>query len=179
MAALNVTDLNALSFPEAIAFTQTWLEEVEAQTLSDTEILAQMQALLSHRDGVRGFFVSYLTGNNPLADQPPGIFLDGFTQVAEHIYEILVKNVAMSTAMAIAHRRNGDFNQQQGSERVKTRSLNLLKQLEQRGLVIFTNERLRLLQTLEAGSGDYQDFLQRWQYDPEQCEAIRRSLQLI
>lgn len=99
--------------------------------------------------------------------------------MAEHIHEILIKNVAMSTAMAIAHRRNGDYNQQQGSERVKTRSLNLLKQLEQRGLVVFTNERLRLLQTLEAGSGDYQDFLQRWQYDPEQCEAIRRSLQLI
>ena len=79
---------------------------------------------------------------------------------------------------AIAHRRNGDYNQQQGSERVKIRSLNLLKQLEQRD-VIFRNERLRLLQTLEAGSGDYQDFLQRWQYDPEQCEAIRRSLQLI
>ncbi|QCS51076.1 hypothetical protein FEK30_16315 (plasmid) [Picosynechococcus sp. PCC 11901] len=178
MTALNVTDLNALSFPEAIAFTQTWLEQVESQKLTDTEILAQMQALLSHRDGVRGFFVSYLTGNSPLADQPPGIFLDGFTQVAEHIYEILVKNVAMSTAMAIAHRRNGDFNQQQGSERVKTRSLNLLKQLEQRN-VIFRNERLRLLQTLEAGSGDYQDFLARWQYDPEQCEAIRRSLQRI
>ncbi|AMA10758.1 hypothetical protein [Picosynechococcus sp. PCC 73109] len=178
MTALNVTDLNALSFPEAIAFTQTWLEEVENKQLADAEILAQMQALLSHRDGVRGFFVSYLTGNSPLADQPPAIFLDGFTQTAEHIYEILVKNVAMSTAMAIAHRRNGDFNQQQGSERVKKRSLNLLKQLEQRN-VIFKNERLRLLQTLEAGSGDYQDFLQRWQYDPEQCDAIRRSLQLI
>ncbi|MEB3225253.1 MAG: hypothetical protein VKJ86_05555 [Synechococcus sp.] len=179
MPNANVTHLQSLSFQGAIAFTQTWLEQVEAQALSDAEILGQMQALLSHRDGVRGFFVAYLTGNSPLADQVPEIFLDGFTQVAEHIYEILVKNVAMSTAMAIAHRRNGDFTQQQGSERVKTCSLNLLHQLEQRDLVVFTNERLRLLQTLEAGSGDYQDFLARWQYDPEQCEAIRVSLQSI
>ncbi|MBV5262069.1 hypothetical protein FLX56_27105 [Synechococcus moorigangaii CMS01] len=178
MSESNTTDLHSLSFQGAIAFTQTWLEQVESQKLTDAEILAQMQALLSQRDGVRGFFVSYLTGNSPLADQPPGIFLDGFTQVAEHIHEILIKNVAMSTAMAIAHGRNGDAENQQGSERVQRRSINLLRQLEQRD-VIFRNERLRLLQTLEAGSGDYQDFLERWQYDPEQCEAIRRSLQLI
>lgn len=62
MTALNVTDLNALSFPEAIAFTQTWLEQVESQKLTDAKILAQMQALLSHRDGVRGFFCELFNG---------------------------------------------------------------------------------------------------------------------
>ncbi|BAW97829.1 hypothetical protein NIES970_27900 (plasmid) [[Synechococcus] sp. NIES-970] len=165
------SDLQSLSFQGAIAFTQTWLGQVEAQKISDAEILTQMQAILSHQNGVRGFFVVYLTGDSPLADQVPEIFLEGFTKAAAQVSEILVKNVAMSTAMAIAHGRNGDAENQRGSEQVQRRSLNLLKQLEQRD-VIFKDERLRLLQTLKTGSGNYQDFLDRWQYDPEQLKAI-------
>ncbi|AFY38228.1 hypothetical protein Lepto7376_1911 [[Leptolyngbya] sp. PCC 7376] len=174
------TDLNKLSFQEAIAFTGNWLDQVMTSSLSDAEILSNLIELLSHRNGVRGFFVAYLTGSCPLADHPPAIFIEAFQAVASEIKEILVKNVAMSTAMAIAHSRNQDKEQQAGSEQVKRRSQNLLQTLEATPYgQTFQQERQALLDALQTQTGDYETFLQRWQYDEEQRRAIKNSLVAI
>jgi hypothetical protein len=185
-------DLNTLSFSEAIAFTQTWLERLESElaenNLNDSQILTDLAQLLSHSNGVRGFFVAYLTGESPLADQPPVIFLEAFRANSANVSSILVKNLAMSTAMAIAHQRNNDPEQQRGSATVQRRSAQLLQNLcnvdgqrngENSLENPFEQERLALLNALYRKTGEYADFLLRWQYDEEQCQAIKVALESI
>ena len=173
-------NLENLSFREAIAFTQIWLQQIEAGSLDDEQILADMTKILSQPNGVRGFFVAYLTGESPLADYPPAIFFDGFRVIASSVSGILVKNLAMSTAMAIAHKRNHDPEQQASSETVQRRSAQLLQKLgEKDGQNPFDQERLSLLKAIQTQEGEYANFLQRWGYDDEQCQTIRVALESI
>ena len=93
-------DLQKLSFQEAIAFTQQWLGQVESQAFSDEKVVADLTSLLTSRNGVRGFFVAYLTGGSPLADQIPDTFFEAFRATASEISEIVVKNLAIAVDMA-------------------------------------------------------------------------------
>ncbi|MDJ0901364.1 MAG: hypothetical protein QNJ55_21410 [Xenococcus sp. MO_188.B8] len=66
--------LTSLSFPEAIAFTQSLMEKITEGKLQETEIQEQVTSLVSSQNGARGFFVTYLTSDSALADNPsPGI----------------------------------------------------------------------------------------------------------
>ena len=175
-----IKNLRELSFQEAITFTADWLETVSAESLSEQTILENLTELLSSRNGVRGFFVAYLTGDSPLADQPPSIFFEAFQQTANDIREILVKNVAMSTAMAIAHERNNNPDQQAGSQQVQRRSQAILRTLEAGSNGnLFLEERQALLTALDTQTGEYENFLQRWKYDAEQRQAMRAALVAI
>jgi hypothetical protein len=176
MSELSQVDLNNLSFQEAIAFTQQWLQQIEKSALTDAQILADMTKLLSYANGVRGFFVAYLTGESPLADNVPAIFLDAFRATASSISSILVKNVAMSTAMEITHGRNNDPDQQAGSQRVQRRSIQLLRSLlREPQNNAFEQERLQLLEAIQTQKGEYANFLDRWNYDAEQRQAIHAT----
>jgi hypothetical protein len=175
-----VPSLTEISFETAIEFTETWLEQVAEGTLTEEEIWADLTTLLSHREGVRGFFVCFLTGNSPLADAPPFIFLQAFAAMAEpHLSSILVKNLAMSTAMVLTHYRNGHTVEQEGSQRVQHRSFYLLQALDAFEVESLHRERWALLEALEQNTGDYQKFLDRWGYDGEQRGAIQEVIQAL
>jgi D-tyrosyl-tRNA(Tyr) deacylase len=94
----------------------------------------------------------------------------------EIVAELLVKNVAMSTAMAITHRRNQNEEMAQGSDRVQRRTAHLI-QLVQLPQVIQKTTALR--QSAATGTGAYQAFLDRWNYDSEQRQAIQQSLEQL
>ena len=74
--------------------------------------------------------------------------------------------------MALQHRRSGDGAMQAGSERVQTRSTELLRLLDP-GLV---KQRLETLLEATGGSGTDVAFLDRWGYDAEQRAAIAAAL---
>ncbi|HHP7232837.1 MAG TPA: hypothetical protein ACFCUY_18515, partial [Xenococcaceae cyanobacterium] len=119
----------SLSFPEAIAFTQDLMAKIDAAELTETTIEKKVASLVSNHNGARGFFVAYLTSDLTLADHPsPGVIkaLQAFPDI---VSELLVKNVAMSAAMAITHQRNQDETAALGSERVNQRTINLIQQL--------------------------------------------------
>jgi hypothetical protein len=84
------------------------------------------------------------------------------------IVDLTVRNLAMSTAMAVHHQRQADGLQQAGSERVQSRCRELLQMLAP-DLV-----KLRLEQLLEGTKGRGQDvpFLKRWGYDADQINQI-------
>lgn len=163
-----------ITFEEAIQLSQSLLDQI--QTLSDSEIGSQIAQLVKSEKGARGFFVTYLTGENPLAEAPTPIIINALKSSPEIVGELLVKNLAMSTATAIAHRNNNNEEMVQGSEIVQKRSLNLIKQL-QLGIITHKLQQLRL--SLETASGDYQPFLDRWQYDTEQRQQIHQIISEI
>jgi hypothetical protein len=162
-----------VSFEQAIALTQDLLacESPDAAWLESA-----VGALVQTENGARGFFVTFLTGDYPLADQPTAAILQGLQSSPAQVADLLAKNLAMSTAMEIAHRRNQDLELAAGSAKVQRRSLLLIQLLQLPALQVSLEQ---LLASVTSDGGEYQSFLNRWGYDAEQRQAIQAAISAI
>ncbi len=163
----------AVSFTEAIALTQTLLDSLNRGDVTAPMLEATVRALVRSENGARGFFVTYLSDDRPLADAPEPAVLAALHTSPAIVAPLLVKNLAMSTAMGMTHRRNHNSLLAMGSDRVRSRTLQLIQQLELPQLQL---EARQLLRAIETGAGGYQTFLERWGYDLEQRAAIQQAL---
>lgn len=168
--------LSSLSFPEAIEATQSIMSQIRSGQINEAEIETKITSLVSSKQGARGFFVAYLTSDLSLADNPSVGIINGLKSAPDLVGELLVKNVAMSTAMAITHRRNQDEATAKSSDRVADRSINLIKKLD---LDSLREELTKLQTTLTQGKGSYQQFLEQWGYDAEQKDMIEKKIAQI
>ncbi len=174
MSHPTLTVAENISFEEAITFTQTFLSLLETEELTESEIKTIITQLVQSENGARGFFVTYLTDQRPLGDRPsPGI-ITGLQTSPAVVSELLVKNIAMSTAMAITHHRNNNEAMGNSSQRVRSRSLNLSQQLQLSQIKEYAQH---LYDSAKNGTGNYQSFLERWGYDDEQKQAIQTTLE--
>lgn len=163
-----------ITFEQAIHLTHAVLSRIESGNLSETEIESTLTDLVSSENGARGFFVTYLTNDCPFADHPSEATIRALQASPNIAAELLVKNVAMSTAMAITHRRNQNEAMAQGSERVQRRTAHLIQLVQ---LPEVSQKAEQLQQSAATGTGEYQGFLDRWKYDAEQRQAIQAALQ--
>ncbi|NEO07128.1 hypothetical protein [Moorena sp. SIO3I8] len=184
--------LETVTFDNAIAFTESIMTKMVTGELTSPEITEAMllwsrfanASLVKTKNGARGFFVTYLTSDSTLADNPSPEVITALESSPEIVAELLVKNLAMSAAMGLNHRRNGKEDMAQGSDRVRcsvgaaprTRSANLIKQLNMPSLFDIAQQ---LRQSALTGVGNYQEFLQRWRYDSEQKQVIHQALSEI
>ncbi len=159
-----------ISFQDAIAFSQNLITQLD--NLDEAEIETSVSSLVATENGARGFFVTYLTDDNPIVDRQSTGIIDGLKTSPEIVSELLVKNVAMSTGMKIAHHRNNDEEMANKSARVTQRSKELIDKLN---LAQTETKTQKLQETIEQGEGEYQKFLKRWQYDDEQKKAIAQA----
>jgi hypothetical protein len=165
-----------ITFEHAIALTQSLLEQIEQGTISEAEKQAAIASLVSSETGARGFFVTYLSDPRPLANQPSPAVLDALQTSPEVVAELLVKNLAMSSAMAVTHRRNQDEPMAEGSARVRSRTLDLIQHLQ---LPQIAERAQKLHESAITGEGGYHAFLRRWGYDAEQREVIRQAMKAV
>jgi hypothetical protein len=156
------------TFQQAMEIMAQWLGFWENGELSDEVLGDRVAEMVASRDGARGFFVVSLAGDSPLMDRLPDPVVLALRQAGDGVVDLSVRNLAMSTAMALHHQRNGDAGQQGGSERVQLRCTELLRLLEP-GAV---KERLETLLEATSGRGDDVVFLDRWGYDADQRAAI-------
>lgn len=166
-----------ITFEEAIAATESLLEQVEANQLSPEQIHDAIAALVQSENGARGFFVTYLTSNSSLANYPSEELVQALRSSPDIVAELLAKNVAMSAAMTLTHQRNEDEAMAQSSQQVRDRSAALIKLVD----IDRVYDRCRkLLESAVTGAGSYQAFLDRWGYDAEQrqliCEALEGAI---
>jgi hypothetical protein len=162
-----------ISFEQALQETNNFLDLLSSGTLKEAEIEHIVSLLVKSENGARGFFVNYLTTEQTYADHPSTGILKGLQSSPEIVSELLVKNLAMSTATIVAHHQNGDHDLAQGSQTVQKRTLTLLKELN------LPESQLKLAilaETLKTGHGQYQPFLERWGYDQQQKDAIAQIL---
>lgn len=164
---------DGLSFQTALSVSQALLDEMEQGNLTESQLGQAIVDLIATENGARGFFVTYLSDPRPLADSPTQTVLDALATSPAVVSPLLVKNLVMSTAMAITHRRNQNEELAKGSDQVKARSLKLLQYLTFPELKQQAQE---LATSLETGKGRYQSFLERWQYDTEQRQAMLQAL---
>lgn len=176
MSQLDFSVPEDVSFEQAIGLTQSLLAELEQGTLSDEETEQIVAALVCSQNGARGFFVSYLTDDRTLADTPSQAVLHALQSSPDIVTDLLVKNLAMSTAMILAHQRSQDLEMAAGSKRVQVRSQNLMRSLQ---LSTLHQEIEQLLESVVTGQGEYQEFLKHWGYDAEQKQAIATAFQQL
>jgi hypothetical protein len=170
---MNLQVSNSITFEEAIALTESLLEQMSDGTLNAAEIQDTITALVKTENGARGFFVTYLTSDRPLADNPSSEVVEALKTSPEITGELLVKNLAMSSAMTVTHRRNNDEESAKGSEQVCQRTTKIVQKMPS-NLVV---EKLKELQASAAtGQGKYKTFLKRWGYDEEQKQVIQKTL---
>ncbi len=161
-----------VTFENAIQQTQDLLSQIEF--LDANVITEKLTDLVSTENGARGFFVTYLTSDLSYSEYPSLEVITALKTSPIFVNELLVKNLAMSTAMVIYHRGQGDEENAQGSEKVQEKTGQLIKQLLSPAL----EEKLQQLATsLNAGQGEYQAFLERWGYDDCQRQAIAEIIQ--
>ncbi len=191
-APLTETPLNgtplAPSFPQAMEIAAHWIGLWEAGELSDEVLADRVGELVASRDGARGFFVVGLTGEAPLLDRLPEPLVAALRQAGPGVVDLTARNLAMSTAMVLHHRRAGDLEHQAGSERVQLRSTELLRQLEP----VAVKKRLETLLAAAVAAGaagtdggsdgavaEDRAFLDRWGYDAEQRQAIAAAIESV
>ena len=162
----------SISFENAIQQTQDLLSQIEF--LGAKTITQKFTELVSTENGARGFFVTYLTSDLSHTEYPSLEVITALKTSPIFVNELLVKNLAMSTAMVIYHRSQGDEENARGSEKVQEKTSQLIKQLLSPAL----GEKLQQLATsLNTGQGEYQAFLERWGYDNYQRQAIAEIIQ--
>lgn len=155
--------------------TTALLDLWEREEMSDEVLADRVADLVTTRDGARGFFVVAMAGDNPLMDRLPEALVQQLRHAGEGVIDLTVRNLAMSSAMAVEHQRSGDAGHQEGSERVTRRSIDLLRQLDPQGVSV----RLEAMRKALKGEGDDVIFLKRWNYDDAQKEAIAASLESV
>ncbi|WP_320667145.1 hypothetical protein [Prochlorococcus sp. MIT 1307] len=161
------------TFEEAMDLSLLCSKAWEEGELSDEVLADKVAELLASRDGARGFLVICLASDCPLMDRLPESLVLQLRIAGEIIVDLTVRNLAMSTAMALHHQRQEDFLRQSCSERVTARSLDLLRLLDPKKV----KSRLEtLLNATNHGKGDDVAFLEKWGYDNEQKLAIASSV---
>jgi len=174
MSEAELTIPDHVSFEDAIALTQDLMAKMENDAISPSQVQETITNLVATSNGARGFFVTYLTAESPLADSPSDAVLTALKTAPELVSELLVKNVAMSTAMAITHRRQENESLAQGSDRVQRRSIHLIQQLNHD---LIQQQAQQMRESALTGKGEAEvAFFQRWGYDNQQRNAIAQAL---
>jgi hypothetical protein len=172
----NLTVPENLRFDRAIELSQTFLLQLKNQTIAAGEITPFVSKLVATENGARGFFVTYFTLDDPICDEPQPEIMAGLAANPEIIADLLVKNLAMSVAQQIYHRRNQDPEMAASSATVTRRTLMSIDRLDSPRIRELAAE---LHTTIDRGEGSYTSFLERWKYDTEQKEAIAAAVSEI
>lgn len=174
MNAMTLVVPDAISFEQAIALTENLLTQLATGQMTEAEAATVITQLVQTENGARGLFVTYLPDPGSIADNPSPELIAALRSSPAIVAELMVKNLVMSTAMVIYHQRQQSVAEAEGSRRVQSRSVHLLKALQ----LPEVDQRAReMLTSLTTGDGPYQAFLERWGYDAEQKQAMAEILQ--
>lgn len=157
-----------MDFQTAIKESNEIIIDLDAQTAAE-----RIEYMLGSTESARGFFVALLTSDSSAADEPPIKLAEALKRLNDDAQIVLVKNLVMSSATAVLHRRNGDAENAAGSDRVAERSANLIKLANQTAL---WNKLKDMRDSMDGKSEVFEKFFYRLGYDDEQISAARSRI---
>ena len=163
------------SFEQAMNAAILWCNSWEEGSISDEVLADRVAELVETAEGARGFFVISLSIDCPLMDRLPDPLVFQLRKAGENIVELIVKNLAMSSAMACYHMINKDNKLQSESERINSRCVDILRLLEP----ALVKKHLEIMLDATKGKGKVVNFLERWNYKKQQIVAIANSINSV
>jgi hypothetical protein len=162
-----------IKFAAAIELTQQFVLQLQDDVLTPEQVQNFVTDLVATQEGARGFFVGYLTNGLAIVDKVhPGIVL-GLQAYPAVVADLLVKNLAMSTAQNLHFLRENQADMAANSATVATRSRQLINAVQMPEIKVIAQQ---IIDAIETGAGEYVEFLERWGYDAEQKGAIEKAL---
>ena len=163
-------NLKEASFTQAINISAKWCKEWGEDLLSEEVLADRIAELIKKKNGLRGFFAYALSDKDCLLlDKLPFSLIFKFNESGDAVVEIVVKNLIMSSAQIIIHRRDNNHEYQKTSENISDRCKAILRLLETKSVTKSVNQVLRDLD--EMGNS----FDNSIKYNSEQKEFIKKQ----
>ena len=163
------------TFEQSINVTMHWCSSWEDGYLSDEVLSDRVEELISSKIGARGFFAYTLSSDCTLMDRLPDSLIFKFIELGDLIVELTVKNFAMSSAMEIEHKLNGNKDLEGSSKRISLRCIELLKVLDSSKVKYYLD---MLIEAFE-GKGMLSVFIKNQNYIDIHKKTIINNIYLI
>ena len=164
-------NLKEATFTQAINISAQWCKEWAEDLLSEEVLADRVAELIKTKNGLRGFFAYAYSDNDCfLLDKLPFSLIFKLNESGESVVEILLKNLIMSSAQIIIHRRDNNHEYEITSENISDRCKAILKLLETKSVTKSVNQVLRELDDM---GNSFDDSVK---YDSEQKEFIKKQI---
>ncbi len=163
-------NLKEASFMQAINISAQWCKEWGEDLLSEEVLADRIAELIKTRNGLRGFFAYALSDKDCfLLDKLPFSLIFKLNEGRNAVVEIVIKNLIMSTAQIIIHRRENNHEYEIASENISDRCKAILRLLETK---LVTNTINQVLEDLDNMGNSFDNSIK---YDSEQKEFIKKQ----
>ena len=164
-------NLKEASFTQAINISAQWCKEWGEDLLSEEVLADRIAELTKTRNGLRGFFAYALSDKDCfLLDKLPFSLIFKLNEGVDPVVEIVVKNLIMSSAQIIFHRRHNNNEYELSSEVIANRCKSILRLLETK---LVTNTVNRFIKELDTMGNSFDNSTK---YDSEQKEFIKKQI---
>ena len=117
--AINVKEI---SFIQAINISAQWCKEWSEDFLSEEVLSDRVAELIKTKNGLRGFFAYALSDRDCLLLDPlPFSLIFKLNEGGDAVVDIVVKNLIMSSAQIIIHRRDNNHEYEITSDNISDR----------------------------------------------------------
>ena len=164
-------NLKEASFSQAINISSLWCKEWGEDLLSEEVLADRISKLIKSKNGLRGFFAYALSDRDCyLLDKLPSSIIFMLTEGGGEVVEILVKNLLMSSAQIIVHRRENNLDYRLTSENISERCKGILRVLETKLVTKTINQIVKDLDNMGNS------FDKSIKYDNQQKEFIKQQI---
>ena len=164
-------NLKEASFTQAINISARWCKEWGEDLLSEEVLSDRIAELIKTRNGLRGFFAYALSDKDCfLLDKLPFSLIYKLNEGGDVIAEIVVKNLIMSSAQIIIHRRENNQEYEETSENISDRCKGILRQLDTKLVAKSVNQ---VIKDLDNMGNSFDNSIK---YDLEQKEYIKKQI---
>ena len=167
-------NLKEASFTQAINISAQWCKDWGEDFLSEEVLADRIAELIKTKNGLRGFFAYALSDKDCLLlDKLPFSLIYKLNEGGIAVTDIVVKNLIMSSAQIVIHRRVNNNEYETTSENISDRCKAILRLLETKSVTKSVNQVLRELDDM------CNSFDNSLKYDPEQKEFIKKQILAI
>ena len=162
------------SFIQSINIAKDWCKDWDEDLLSDEVLADRIKELIKTKHGTRGFFAYALSDSNcSLLDKLPSALIYILRDRGEHIVEITIKNLFMSSAQILNHQKDKNFEYAEKSNNISDRCINILKALDTK---LVTKKINKMLSQIDNMGNSFDNDVK---YSTEQKNFIREKVNEI
>jgi len=164
-------NLNEATFTQAINISAQWCKEWGEDFLSEEVLADRIAELIKTQHGLRGFFAYALSDKNCfLLDKLPFSLVFKLNEGGDNVVKIVVKNLIMSSAQIIIHRREKNHEYEIISENISDRCKAILRLLDTK---LVTKNVNQIFKELDDMGNSFDNSVK---YDLEQKEFIKKQI---